>query len=141
MNSTAAQPTKCREQGEMQTPRLRFQIHLSTAVALMFVAGALIWANTSWRRVENRFWSGNVTINSGAYDAVVHGYGWPFDALDKPAYVRINENDRAVDVELSERRWRGVPIAIDMGAAAAILFASWFVCEKFSQKPRTLTAL
>src|SRR4051812_2105819 len=27
------------------TPKQRFQIHLSTAVVLMFVAGALIWAN------------------------------------------------------------------------------------------------
>lgn len=32
--------------------RRRFQIHLSTAIVMMFVAGVLIWANTRGRRVE-----------------------------------------------------------------------------------------
>ncbi|HLX63075.1 MAG TPA: hypothetical protein VKX17_17530 [Planctomycetota bacterium] len=34
--------------------RARFQIHLSTANVLMFVAGGLIWANVNGRRVEGR---------------------------------------------------------------------------------------
>src|SRR5580765_8505531 len=33
-------------------PRKRFQIHLSTAIVLMFVAGALIWANIRPTRLE-----------------------------------------------------------------------------------------
>jgi hypothetical protein len=46
-------------------PRLkrRFQIHLSTAIVMMFVAGGLIWANVSGTRHPS-------------YNYIEHG--WPF---------------------------------------------------------------
>jgi len=48
-----------------------FQIHLSTAVVLMFVAGGLLWANMMprWRYMDQGF-SEPYFFNDG--------YGWPF---------------------------------------------------------------
>ena len=66
-------------QGETMTeppPRKRFQIHLSTAIVLMFVAGALIWANVQrWRPMSRpprcRF------------------YGWPCFVVDE-YFLEVN---------------------------------------------------
>jgi hypothetical protein len=50
--------------------RWRFQIHLSTAIVLMFVAGVLIWANC---RTKQFFWD----------DAMIIRYGWPQAAVQQ----------------------------------------------------------
>jgi hypothetical protein len=48
-------------------PRLWLQLHLSTCVVLMFVAGGLMWANLQPRETTNRLWPGTE-------------YGWPLVA-------------------------------------------------------------
>src|SRR5438874_1770002 len=89
--------------------RSRFQIHLSTAIVLMFVAGGLIWANVSGRRVDGsgnewyptgppmpgdamteseffassaRYWWGNRLVE----------YGWPVDAMQSRSEILIRRN-------------------------------------------------
>ena len=62
----------------------RFQFHLSTAIVLMFAAGALMWGNTRGRKdVMER----NLTYipydeasEDLPGDPIFINYGWPFDA-------------------------------------------------------------
>src|ERR1700710_363483 len=77
-----------------------FQIHLSTAIVMMFVAGALIWANTRGvHRVIETDAEGQVIQYSGSFgdrknkfdiysdkdneysNEVIIYYGWPFDGM------------------------------------------------------------
>ena len=58
--------------GDAPRKRPWFQIHLSTAVVLMVVAGGLVWANVALKSIY------------GIYDS----YGWPFDAF----YARSNRS-------------------------------------------------
>ena len=93
-------------------PRKRFQIHLSTAIVMMFVAGALMWANVNER---------------ASSDKVCSLYGFPFDAN----YVLLNEVDE-VDGELVPvfRPYLvSIPLIENGLIALAILFAVWFLCE------------
>ena len=58
-----------------EKPRRWLQIHLSTAIVLMFVAGGMLWANIHIRKVN---------LNNGVflfYEYLVdpyYGRGWPF---------------------------------------------------------------
>jgi hypothetical protein len=92
-----------------------FQIHLSTAIAMMVVAGVLLWANT---RI------GELTTNFHGTHARYQSYGWP-----NPAPLRIIEyRHEATDPSF-------VPIYFlnelvpDFITAWMILFATWFICE------------
>ncbi len=58
-------------------PRNRFQIHLSTAIVMMFVAGALIWANLSGFIVVKD----PATFESRMGWVFGKNFGWPFAAL------------------------------------------------------------
>ena len=62
-------------------PRKRFQIHLSTAIVMMFVAGALIWAN-----MKNEF-------------SVAH-YGWPVPAIYSAGFNGITINYRYIAIDI-----------------------------------------
>jgi WD40 repeat protein len=65
-----AEPAPPTQPDTPQPPRQRrfFQIHLSTAVVLMFVAGVLVWANAVQR---SAFWT--------------YGFGWPIPFWGRPA--------------------------------------------------------
>src|SRR5690349_20011862 len=57
-------------------PRKRFQIHLSTAIVMMFVAGGMIYANSIDRGpYESRKYSGGQSVE---FSECVSSYGWPF---------------------------------------------------------------
>src|SRR5204863_6185967 len=63
-------------------PRKRFQIHLSTAIVMMFVAGGFTWANfvpkrsySSWINGRELNWKESWAYNTTAF------YGWPFSAV------------------------------------------------------------
>ncbi|HLX61906.1 MAG TPA: hypothetical protein VKX17_11540 [Planctomycetota bacterium] len=128
--------------------RARFQIHLSTAIVLMFVAGGLIWANTNRGRAENHNYGHFATVyprGSDEYtthEIVVHAYGWPFNALEKFAYIvdeydgKPSANPRLVDpnnekshLETGETRWNILALIGDISFAIAILATVRFVCE------------
>src|SRR5436190_1967908 len=88
----------------MPPPRKRFQIHLSTAIVLMFVAGSLIWANVPIKATS---------ITSANERCTYYLYGWPIRA--KISHNVIMTHD--------------IPIAIDVIFSVTLLFCVWFLCE------------
>ena len=106
--------------------RSRFQIHLSTAIVMMFAAGALIWANV--RTEKERYDALSIalfqpTSEYNGYEL----YGWPIKA------IRYRKGRESVTGFIDER-----PVAIhtnysrvllDTLIALGILFPTWFVCE------------
>jgi hypothetical protein len=90
----------------------RFQIHLSTAIALMFTAGALIWANT-----REYMWSGqNVSY---------YCHGWPLPAvIAQWTFIDAWQNSDAVPIF-----WYVPEIALDLAVALLILSTVYFACE------------
>ena len=99
-------------------PRKRFQIHLSTAIVMMFVAGALIWAN--------------VTERSQVLILVPDGkeFGWPFPAIRINPEIR--ENNSVFAGELVRPRQTIVnklEIIKDVLTALVFLEIAHFLCE------------
>ena len=96
--------------------RKRFQIHLSTAIVMTFVAGALIWANVGPYELPlmDRWRLGPRTLRL---------YGWPL-CVNRYSISSMMGSDTAQYHGLSEER-----IAVNVVVAIAILFATWFICE------------
>ena len=141
----------------MTTPprRARFQIHLSTAIVLMFVAGGLIWANVRGRfvpKIGAAFRYGMIDkemtesefIQSKEYEYeewVGHHtfeHGWPFDAMRSASRVYRTRRGKSVmsagtpSAWLRGRipsTWRTGPIIYNALIALLVLFGVWFVCE------------
>src|SRR6185295_4993089 len=85
--------------------RRRFQMHLSTAVAMMFVEGVIMWANFGYRPYPRSNY---------------HCDGWPFD---------LNYwGDRHFNLWGYVFKGRFVFRMIDLLVAIIIPFAIWFVC-------------
>ena len=92
--------------------RAWFQIHLSTAIVLMFVAGGLLWANVVYR-VDPSF--------AFAHDGArieLHVQGWPlhFDEYTIPSFRK----DTVYPI---------LPYPINMLTALAIFGSTALVCE------------
>src|SRR5580765_4717151 len=87
--------------------RKRFQIHLSTAVVMMFVAGALVWANVLGRKVDRE----GAAFSNGEFPpgrrmtfsefkkqeewnswagADQNDYGWPVTAVATTRWKRVD---------------------------------------------------
>ena len=105
--------------------RARFQIHLSTAIVLMFVAGGLIWANVR-ECVETR----NVYDSLGVHPAIkFYSHGWPLPityTVEGERRWRINHYVRSYGrfhLELY------VAIPVDLLTAIGISYSTWFLCE------------
>ena len=81
-------------------PRKRFQIHLSTAIVMMFVAGGLIWANVG----------GPHTVANGA----LFTWGWPLVTYEE---YTPDFGDRLTSA------------ALNLLPCLAFLFAVYFLCE------------
>ena len=100
-----------------------FQIHLSTAVVLMFVAGGLMWANVA-EKIEcktGHSWMPDEGITSQMnpiqYDE--HKWGWP-------SIICLRRSGAFVS---ALRHYGTRPVIIDVLVAFAILAAVAFVCE------------
>jgi hypothetical protein len=113
-----------------------FQIHLSTAIVMMFVAGGLIWTNIYVRHSK---WKNSFGIDIDAYDR-----GWPYtfhpayrSEFTRPFYepapgtgiveVLCYKIERQLDIE---------PMAIFFNTAIAtsLLLAFCFGCEYFLRR-------
>ena len=98
-------------------PRHWFQIHLSTAVVLMFVAGTIMWLNT----IPGIGWSGGVNIGPTRPGEGYSFLGWPY------------WNRLLVFTTSSEKligdQWIDVGIYYDVLTAIGILAGTAFACE------------
>lgn len=73
--------------------RPKFQIHLSTSIVLMFVAGILIWANTrnQAHAVKDTYAPFGIDESTGA-ELTPEFYGWPMFAYSNGSlYVRASK--------------------------------------------------
>ena len=87
-----------------------WQIHLSTAVVLMFVSGCLLWGN-----FKILFWSSDIQMF----------FGWPFDFHKfTPMVGEVIRFGDVVRIELSPKA-----VLADAAVAVAILFAVWGIGE------------
>jgi hypothetical protein len=88
--------------------RKRFQVHLSTAVVLMFVGAGVVWLNLTWQD----------DMVGGVYKMEVYpwetDYGWPLNAYE---YV------------LGVKRLDLITTTIDVLIALILLWAVWSLCE------------
>ena len=135
-------------------PRKRFQIHLSTAIVLMFVAGVVLWANINPRRVEDH---GSAYLNdtrvvskmtefefrASDYNAWsghrIVEHGWPFDAVDVrsdvilySARVQLRNTDPRVNPRPTI--WRTGPIIYNALIAVGVLFSVWLLLEWLTRR-------
>jgi hypothetical protein len=117
----------------MTTPprRARFQIHLSTAIVLMFAAGGLIWANTMVR--GSQF---HLTQYMRIY-YISDDLGWPahafthyFKSFSMFEFERAPEHRKTGVTHVHDRfEFHPKGIALNLFVLFTILFAAWLTCE------------
>lgn len=123
--------------GEMTTRRRRFQLHLSTCVAIMFVAGVVVWANL---RVQQRFEMAN---RGATVPILLFSYGWPVP-LHAGEDLHEEYYDWHNDLEVKERwenyrpprralkftgAWKPLGMLLNGLSLLGVVCASSFVCE------------
>jgi len=97
--------------------RKPFQIHLSTAIVLMFVAGGLIWRNVEWRVIEFDY----PVADNGSIVKIPNreGYGWPMGVLSQPAGY-LGDRTKTFDY---------FGLIADLLTACSVQIAVWSLCE------------
>ena len=93
-----------------QPPRRRFQIHLSTAIVMMFVVGVLTWINTHARM---------------PYKCCVYAYGWPFTAIE------LNEPGQ-YDTWLHNLFYTNM--GIDLAVVIVVIVSVWYIFESLIRR-------
>jgi hypothetical protein len=105
--------------------RARFQIHLSTAIVMMFVAGGLIHLNIKGKRGEFMLFHGQWNC----YATSTHVYGWPFTT-----HNTTQENmDSGWNVLLTPGPW--LFLCLDVLTVMIVLYTTWFLCESLIRGP------
>ncbi|MCK6470943.1 MAG: hypothetical protein L6R28_04275 [Planctomycetes bacterium] len=116
----------------VEKPKCRawFQLHLSTCVVLMVVAGALVWAN-----VEIRFEGETIGLNPAGQPqknparracgvAEKHDQGWPFNF--RTSYKAQGEHPYELHIDA---KWGSGAFVMDICIAIAVLVLAAFLCE------------
>jgi hypothetical protein len=109
-----------------ETKRRFFQLHLSTLIVLMFVAGALVWAN--------------VTLQRGNWPSYIDdGYTWgaPPESPPDPNVYPVVWTPKMRGWPEPYRQWFReepydvdvLPLLVDVLAAASLIAATAFLCE------------
>ncbi|MEI6235640.1 MAG: hypothetical protein WCT04_21505 [Planctomycetota bacterium] len=104
-----------------------FQFHLSTAIVMMFVAGALIWANSP----KTYYPTGDP--NDGHFVMVL---GWPkpgFVTSDAPVFQTYHSEFHFL-MARSLVYILYLNFMIDLTVATAILFAVWYFLERLIRR-------
>jgi hypothetical protein len=92
-----------------------FQIHLSTALVLMVVAGGLLWANLG----RSRVYISDYDHTRGAATPILKSYvsyGWPVSAERGPPSIIFLVDDSGINLPIElprtdyKRAWWNVPI-------------------------------
>jgi hypothetical protein len=114
-------------------PRKRrfWQFHLSTAIVLMFIVGAYVFAN-SYRQALRSFIDFHEVVEFDESSRPIL-YGWPANFLVQ-MHERYNVNGTAVGSgdRVSHLIWMG--LAIDIGVLAALVGLTAIGCEWFIRR-------
>ena len=105
-----------------------FQIHLSTAIVLMFVAGGLLWANLN---AHPKSYVSGYEISEDSYDPVITKIwirGWPFPCFTFKTSISTG-NTIVLEIPTPQGHYIPWKVAADICIAFALLAASAFVCE------------
>ena len=143
---------------EQAKKRPLFQIHLSTAVVLMFVAGGLIWANTtpgvvsseskvigysssmlsSGQCISNEYIISEGVSESEFLVGIKGGYewrcircytcGWPYDLMQVNTYLKVMNNGER-ESRIEGREWNGFAIIANIVIAGIVFISTKSVCE------------
>jgi hypothetical protein len=94
--------------------RLRVEIHLSTAIVLMFLAGGMVWLNAlpskDWP------WEG-------------HGFGWPWFYMEIQSTRHVITARGTLPDGPTETFVYWSELMNDLAVAMVILFVVWYVSE------------
>jgi hypothetical protein len=114
-------------------PRKRFQIHLSTAIVMMFVAGGMMWANCSPR---TRVWIDSLGTLNVIRRKIL---GWPLECAtvieELGVQAHYEENLRIVFPELpNESKTYSLEIErtealVNAAIAMTLLATVYWICE------------
>jgi hypothetical protein len=115
--------------------RKRFQIHLSTAIVMMFVAGGIIWINAKPKEYQLIYSMTDGVYNTpdkdGAYMTSNRYFGWPFTfviTIDHLVLANGNWKHDGDDWTIHDTCNNSL-LAIDGLVAIVILLTFWFMCE------------
>lgn len=98
--------------------RHRFQLHLSTAIVLMFVSGALMWANLSGTNFQG-----------------TQVYGWPFPCVQPQKNLSYaSEGVRRSPLRAPGFLTPSSALLFDLLIASAIIFAVYLLSERLIRR-------
>ena len=111
-----------------------FQIHLSTAIVLMFVAGALMWANFREMppETERQHYASEEAYDSAVFDRVFSNLYWGWPCVVYEQYVPYGMVRWKDDPLPYKWNWKGV--AINALTALAILGGVAVICESIIRR-------
>ena len=114
-----------------------FQIHLSTAIVLMFVAGVVLWVNLGWQHFLIAEVDGNV----------YHPVGWPVACVQRGSEFQIVRKDEQYPDRLTvewfetftlELAWKWIVPDLAAGSGVIVLAAvlSEFIIRRREARAR-----
>ncbi|HLX63443.1 MAG TPA: hypothetical protein VKX17_19385 [Planctomycetota bacterium] len=134
--------------------RWRFQIHLSTAIVLMFVAGGLLFVNLHPRyelvTYDGEGYGESVTIEIAQEVYAERGkvpsyfrvrrYGWPVECVETASRVFVSGGKWHDVTDSPYRRIStvffpygredyNIKVIVDCAVSLLIIFTLWFLCE------------
>ena len=107
-----------------KTRRSWFQLHLSTAIVMMVVAGGLLWMNLHRRPGEPNLAPDSEQYYGTIYPSNYDAYGWPHGIT-----LWFNSETNEHTVFTFRHPAYLLPIVIDVLVALLILFVVWRCCE------------
>lgn len=137
-----------------------FQLHLSTAIVLMFVAGGLLWANVHLFPGDKRrydIYTGMKNPWGWGYHAVyklshfdIQEYGWPMTLHatsqstphDPETYLDSESMDSTMHLDtsglLKDPSWFSIPVNVMAAMAILVccaLLCEWLISRREGRKP------
>lgn len=114
-----------------------FQLHLSTCVVLMLVAGGLLWANLTpkyWWEPGLTYYAGGVGEGGGGGGTGYRGRGWPW-IIQSEMKVIDNKKKQLLRFWTSEYCPFDIKsLCLDSGVFLSILFFTAIALESFGRR-------